>query len=89
MEERDPKVVERELRIERAVIGAVLHGYLRDNWGYNAAMTEALVVDRATAAEITSVLFWALSRLPRNSWGDEPDVLRDHLLRLYAVPDGD
>lgn len=85
--ERDPRVVRRELRIERALVGAVLHGYRGDNEGFNSAITDVWMTESATPAEINNILFWALSRLPRGI--ADPTTLQDRLATLYGVPDGD
>ena len=85
--DHDVPVVERELRIKRAVIGLVVHGYRGDGLGYNDALTDLLVVDHATLAEIQSTLLWALSRLPRSI--DNPTALTDMLAGLHWVPDGE
>lgn len=85
--ERDPAVVRRELRIERAVVGAVLHGYGRDNLGFNDAVADLMLREQAQLSEILTTLWWALSRIPRGA-GD-PEELLDRLTVLYGVPDGD
>ncbi|RDB46822.1 hypothetical protein [Tsukamurella tyrosinosolvens] len=85
--ERDVPAVQRELRIKRAVIALVVHGYRGDTLGYNDALTDLLVVDHATLAEIQSTLLWALSRLPRSL--DDPTALTDMLAGLHWVPDGE
>ena len=83
--ERDPAVVRRELRIQRAVTGAVLHGYQRDNFGFTRAV-DALFDEDAALHEVIPVLWWALSRLPRGM--GEPEALTDQLIALYPVEDG-
>lgn len=85
--ERDPNVVRRELRIERAVVGAVLHGYSRDNLGFNDAVADLMLREQAQVSEILTAMWWALSRIPRGA-GD-PDDLLDRLTVLYGLPDGD
>ncbi|MEV6096032.1 hypothetical protein [Nocardia sp. NPDC051981] len=85
--ERDPAAARRELRIERAVVGAVLHGYGRDNWGFNDAMTDLMLREKAQILEILPALWWALSRLPRGM--EEPDQLQARLVDLYGVSGGD
>lgn len=84
-EDRDTNIVRRELRIERAVIGLVVHGYRRDNLGFNQGVEELALAENATAAEVVPHLFWALSRLPLS--GDEPDQLLDRLASLAGVRD--
>ena len=86
-DDQDVKAVRRSLRIERAVIGAVLHGYRADNHGFNAALTDLWVTEQASAVDINVALFWALSCLPRN--GEEPTQLQDRLTVLYGVSDDD
>lgn len=83
-DERDVEVVQRERRIERAVVMAVLHGHERQNWGYNEAMADLVLVEHATIAEITGTLWWALERIGRP---DGAELLREHLLLLTGVPD--
>ena len=85
--DQDVKAVRRNLRIERAVVGAGLHGYRADNHGFNAAITDLWIIERASAVDINVALFWALSRLPRN--GEEPTQLQDRLAALYGVSDDD
>ncbi|GAB33424.1 hypothetical protein [Gordonia otitidis] len=85
--DQDVTAVRRSLRIERAVIGAVLHGYRADNHGFNAAITDLWVTEQASAVDVNITLFWALSRLPRN--GEEPTQLQDRLAVLYGVSDDD
>ena len=85
--ERDPRVVRRELRIDRAVIGLVLHGSRGDVIGFNSAATELALVENVAPDELWRPLLWALSRLPRGA--DEPTKLLDHLAVLYAVRDAD
>ncbi|SKZ46560.1 MULTISPECIES: hypothetical protein [unclassified Gordonia (in: high G+C Gram-positive bacteria)] len=85
--ERDPREVRRELRIQRAVVGLVLHGYRGDTVGFNSAATELARVEQAAPDELFRPLLWALSRLPRSL--DEPAALHDHLAALYTVRDAD
>ncbi len=87
MIDNDVRAVRRGLRIERAVVAAVLHGHQRDNLGFNDAMAELLIAEHATLAEVVTSLWWALSRLPRGI--DEPDQLLDRLVSLHGMPDGD
>lgn len=82
---RDVEEVRRTLRIERAVVAAVLHGHGRDNWGFNDAMTALLSQEKATLIEVVTPLWWALARLPRGL--GEPDELLARLTALYGVGD--
>lgn len=84
--ERDPAVVHRERRIERAVVMAVLHGYERQHVGYNEAMADLGLVERASISEVVGTLYWALERVGRP---DGPALLREHLLLLTGIPDAD
>ncbi|MET4166113.1 MULTISPECIES: hypothetical protein [Gordonia] len=84
--ERDLAVVHRERRIERAVVMAVLHGYERQNVGYNEAIADLALVEHATIAEIVGTLWWALERVGRDGG---PDLLRQHLLLLTGIPNAD
>lgn len=81
---RDPAVVLRERRIERAVVMAVLHGHQQQATGYNEALTDLALVEHATIAEIAGTLWWALERVGRPHG---PDLLRRHLLLLQGIPD--
>ena len=58
-DERDPREVRRELRIQRAVVGLVLHGYRGDTVGFNSAATELARVEQATPDELFRPLLWA------------------------------
>lgn len=82
--ERSLPVVRRELRIERAVLGIVVHGYMRDSHAAGAAFGD-LAAAEPTMLEVFPLLLWALQRLPRGV--GEPTELRDRLTSLYAVPD--
>ncbi|MDV7101657.1 hypothetical protein R4227_16420 [Gordonia amicalis] len=84
--ERDLAVVHRERRIERATVMAVLHAAERQNVGFNEAMTDLVLVEHATIAEIVGTLYWALERIGRP---DGPELLRAHLLLLTGIPDAD
>lgn len=76
--------IRRDLRIQRAAIGAVLHGYARDNEGFNAAVADLVDHEGASLQECASALWWALSRLPHGM--EAPTELRDQLSVLYSIP---
>ncbi|MGX9295154.1 hypothetical protein [Tsukamurella paurometabola] len=82
--ERPLSAVRRELRIERAVLGIVVHGYARDSYGAGDAFAD-LAAAEPTMLEVFPLLLWALQRLPRGV--GEPTELRDRLTTLYSVPD--
>ncbi|QUD82095.1 hypothetical protein J8M97_20525 [Gordonia polyisoprenivorans] len=85
--ERDLAEVRRELRIERAVIALVLHGYRGDTVGFNDAATDLGLTEHARLPELLGPLRWALARLPRGI--GEPTELHDRLVDLYGIRDGD
>lgn len=82
--ERPLPTVRRELRIERAIIALVSHGYVGDSYAAGQAFGD-LIPEDASLAEVFVPLLWALQRLPRGV--GEPTELRDRLTALYAVPD--
>ena len=72
----------RRIRIERAVVGCLIHGRA----GYQIGFTDAFVgllpvVDNVTVSELSGPLFWALSQ--------PSDRLRDYLTTTYALAESD
>lgn len=77
---------ERGIRIERAVVMAVVHGYQQQPLGYNEAIVDLALIDKAAINEINNTLFWALGQLGRVD-GLGLDVLRRHLQIVSGVPE--
>lgn len=72
----------RRIRIERAVVGCLVHGRAGYQIGFTDAFTGLLpVVDKVTVSELAGPLFWAL--------GQPSDRLRDYLAITYAVAESD